>query len=113
MGTTGWDNFCAALEGKFVHDPGMDFVSYDEGTDMVSIAEDLMVPVPVYNYARYIREVCSFPIGYNVAELCLRVCVSQNYVALCPDGAVEDVSVAHLSNLRCTNFCHKIVLRYL
>ncbi|PIL22459.1 hypothetical protein GSI_15147 [Ganoderma sinense ZZ0214-1] len=69
VGTTGWDDFCAALDGKFVHDPDMNFVSYDEGMDMVTIAEDLTVPVPVYNYARYIKE---------------------NYVSRCPDGAVED-----------------------
>ncbi|TBU27201.1 peptidase S28 [Dichomitus squalens] len=69
VGTTGWDEFCAALDGKFVHDPDMEFVSYDEGMDMVTIAEDLMVPVPVYNYARYIK---------------------QNYVSLCPEGAVEE-----------------------
>lgn len=64
MGTTGWDDFCAALDGKFVLDPDMDFVSYDDGMDMVTIAEDLMVPVPVYNYARYIKEVSRFRAGY-------------------------------------------------
>ena len=67
------------MDGKFVHDPGMDFVSYDEGTDIVTIAEDLMVPVPVYNYARYIREVSyslvdmlsqSSLIHLHILELC-------------------------------------------
>ena len=67
------------MDGKFVHDPGMDFVSYDKGTDIVTIAEDLMVPVPVYNYARYIREVSrslvdmlsqSSLIHLHILELC-------------------------------------------
>ena len=35
----------------------MQAVTYDADTDMVSIAEDLMVPVPVYNYAQYIKKV--------------------------------------------------------
>ena len=63
MGTTGWDDFCAALDGKFSHDPDMEVVSYDESSDMVTIAGDLMVPVPVYNYARYIKQVGSMRWG--------------------------------------------------
>ena len=35
----------------------MGVVSYDEGLNMVTIEGDLMVPVPVYNYAKYIKAV--------------------------------------------------------
>ncbi len=37
----------------------MGAVSYDESTDMVTIEGELMVPVPVYNYAKYIKDVSS------------------------------------------------------
>ena len=33
-------------------------VSYDSSSDLVTIEGDLMVPLPVYNYARYIKEAC-------------------------------------------------------
>lgn len=56
-----------------MHDPDMDFVSYDDGMDMVTIAEDLMVPVPVYNYARYIKEVSRFRADYVSRDVSLRV----------------------------------------
>ncbi|TFK89724.1 peptidase S28 [Polyporus arcularius HHB13444] len=70
VGSTGWDTFCAALNGKFEQEePDMGAVSYDESTDMVIIEGDLMVPVPVYNYAKYIKD---------------------NFVSQCPDGAVEE-----------------------
>ena len=35
----------------------MNIVAYDAERDMVNIAAQLMVPVPVYNYAKYIKQV--------------------------------------------------------
>ena len=55
VGTTGWDDFCAALDGNFVADPDLEFAVYDERQKMVVLSENLMVPVPVYNYAQYIK----------------------------------------------------------
>ncbi|KAI0770214.1 peptidase S28 [Fomes fomentarius] len=71
VGSKGWDQFCAALDGKFEQEPSMniDAVQYDEASDMVAVGEDLMVPLPVYNYARYIKE---------------------NFINQCPGGAVEE-----------------------
>ncbi|KAI0755028.1 peptidase S28 [Daedaleopsis nitida] len=66
VGSKGWDEFCAALDGKFKKDPDMDVLAYN---DMVTIADELMIPLPVFNYARYIKE---------------------NLVSRCPGGAVEE-----------------------
>ena len=38
----------------------MNIVAYDAENGMVNIAAQLMVPVPVYNYAKYIKKVCQF-----------------------------------------------------
>ncbi|KAH9922863.1 peptidase S28 [Epithele typhae] len=74
VGNPGWDLFCAALDGKFEEDADMHMAAYDAEQDMVKIAGDLMVPVPVYNYARYIKQASSF----------------LKFVAACPNGDVEE-----------------------
>ncbi len=70
----------------------MGAVSYDESTDMVTIQGDLMVPVPVYNYAKYIKDVSS-----SVSLACALLVLTrlphlprQNFVSQCPNGAVEE-----------------------
>ena len=72
----------------------MGVVSYDEGLDMVTIEGDLMVPVPVYNYAKYIKAV-SIPMPFvppvfALMRQCLPSPLQQNIVSQCPDGAVEE-----------------------
>ena len=47
------------MDGKFQREADAEMeVSYDSTSDMVTIEGDLMVPLPVYNYARYIKEAC-------------------------------------------------------
>ncbi|KAI8971168.1 peptidase S28 [Trametes punicea] len=52
VGSTRWDEFCDFLDKPF-SDPG---VAYNEELNLVMLTEDLGVPVPVYNYARYINK---------------------------------------------------------
>ena len=92
VGSTGWDTFCAALDGKFEQSEDTEIVAYDADTDMVTIAEDLMVPVPVYNYAKYIKKVQRW-FSYTT-HLWLLTPLAQNFVSLCPDGQIEEVGVS-------------------
>ncbi|KAI0670867.1 peptidase S28 [Trametes maxima] len=69
VGSTRFDEFCAALARPFISGDDSDTVIYDADLDLVAVTEDLSVPVPVYNYARYIKE---------------------NYVTQCTEGSVED-----------------------
>lgn len=46
----------------------IDAVRYDEASDMVAVGDDLMVPLPVYNYARYIKEVSPARMRYRSAR---------------------------------------------
>lgn len=72
-------------------------MTYDADTDMVTIAEDLMVPVPVYNYAKYIKKVRCWS-SYTML-LCVLTWLVQNFVSLCPDGQVEEVGLSRLGGL--------------
>ena len=56
MGSKGWDVFCAALDGKFEESSAIGVEAYDPQTNMVAIEGDLTVPLPVYNYAQYIKK---------------------------------------------------------
>ncbi|KAJ2986041.1 hypothetical protein NUW54_g9926 [Trametes sanguinea] len=55
VGSTRWEEFCAALDKPFISSDDL-AVTYDKDTDLVMITEDIGVPVPVYNYARYIKD---------------------------------------------------------
>ena len=52
--------FCAALDGKFEQSTDVATTAYDPDSDMVNVGENLMLPLPVYNYARYIKKVRHF-----------------------------------------------------
>ena len=60
MSNAGWDMFCAALDGKFEQSADVATASYDPDSDMVIVEENLMLPLPVYNYAQYIKRVRRF-----------------------------------------------------
>ncbi|EIW59107.1 peptidase S28 [Trametes versicolor FP-101664 SS1] len=69
VGSTSWDEFCTALDKSFVPWDAPEVLSYDEDAGLVAVTEELKVPLPVYNYAQYIKS---------------------NYVSRCPNGAVEE-----------------------
>ncbi|OSD07302.1 peptidase S28 [Trametes coccinea BRFM310] len=55
VGSTRWEEFCDALNRPFISGDDL-AVTYDRDIDLVMITEDVGVPVPVYNYARYIKD---------------------------------------------------------
>lgn len=57
VGSTAWDEFCEALDRPFRPWDAPDVLSYHEETGVVSVHQGIRVPLPVYNYARYIKEV--------------------------------------------------------
>ncbi|KAH9891563.1 peptidase S28 [Cubamyces lactineus] len=67
VGSTRFDEFCDALNRPFGHVDDAE-VSFDDDTGLLQVTGNLSVPVPVYNYAKWIRE---------------------NYVTQC-SGSVED-----------------------
>ncbi|KAI0354883.1 peptidase S28 [Trametes cingulata] len=69
VGSTRWDEFCAALDKPFSPWADAEVLAYEEDSGLVVVNEKLSVPLPVYNYAQYIKK---------------------NYVSQCPPGAVED-----------------------
>ncbi|KAI0648136.1 peptidase S28 [Trametes meyenii] len=69
VGSTRFDEFCAALARPFISGDESDTVVYEAALGLVKVAENLSVPVPVYNYARYIKE---------------------NYVTQCTEDTIED-----------------------
>ncbi|KAI0365716.1 peptidase S28 [Pilatotrama ljubarskyi] len=69
VGSTRWDEFCAALDKPFSPWTESDVIAYEEDTGLVVVTEKLSVPLPVYNYAQYIKK---------------------NYVSQCPPGSIED-----------------------
>ncbi|KAH9850108.1 peptidase S28 [Lenzites betulinus] len=74
VGSTGWDEFCEALDKPFRPWNEADTAEYDESVGLVTITDDFAVPLPVYNHARYIKE---------------------KYVPLCPGGAFEECFGTH------------------
>lgn len=57
VGSTGWDEFCTAIDKSFVPWDAPEVLSYDEDAGLVTVTENLKVPLPVYNYAQYIKAV--------------------------------------------------------
>ncbi|KAI0632354.1 peptidase S28 [Trametes polyzona] len=74
VGSTGWDEFCAALNKPFTPWGEVSAAAYDESVGLVTVDENLAIPVPVYNYARYIKE---------------------KFVSQCTGGTVEDCFGTH------------------
>ena len=90
VGSTGFEEFCAALAKPLGHGGAAQirFVDYDAETETIALPGGLNVPKVVYNYAQYIKEVSLLALpayGCSPSD-------RQNFVSQCPDGmSVDDV----------------------
>ena len=58
VGSTRFNEFCAVLDKPLIGMTGTaETVAYDESTNMVTVPGGLDVPLTVYNYATFIKEV--------------------------------------------------------